>query len=313
MRIISVCLNPTIDITSDTDLVFPVSKVRTREQRISPGGGGVNVARVLSSFGVTCELVYFSGGATGRVLDSELQQLGINTRCFRNETPTRIAFTVRQTSNQQEYRFVPEGPLVSENAYEQLMKYLASVPLTEGDYMIASGSLPRGVPDDTYSRMNEYANRCGARFVLDSSGAGLENALSGEHPVFLIKPSHNELRRLAGKALDEQQTQQFAQHLVAENRAEHVAVSLGSHGAFLVSKGHTVRLPAYLVNVQSAVGAGDSFVGAMVYALINGHPLDEAFRYGLAGGAAAVMTAGDRLCQPADVKRLFRQKHHAAA
>lgn len=312
MRILSVCLNPTIDISSEAENIYPVSKVRTQCERVSPGGGGVNVARVLSSFGVHCELVYLAGGGTGRVLQDELSRHDIDSRCFEIDSATRVAFTVRQMSNNQEYRFVPEGPLVNEAPYLELMAYLSDTPLEDGDILVASGSLPRGVPDDAYALIARLANRKGARLILDTSGSGLSTALDAAENIFLVKPSLNELQRLAGRKLDESGARDFASSLVADGKAEHVAVSMGAHGAFLVSRHSTLRLPAYLVRLQSAVGAGDSFVGAMVYSLSEGHSVETAFRYGVAAGAAAVMTPGDELCKPEDVETLYRSDNLTA-
>ncbi len=312
MRILSICLNPAIDISSEAESIYPVSKVRTCRERVSPGGGGVNVARVLGNFGVRCELVYLAGGGTGRMLEDEIDQLGIDSRCFQIDNPTRVAFNVRQTSNNQEYRFVPEGPLVNEAAYNDLMKYLEETPLSDEDILIASGSLPRGVPEDTYSRIAHIAQRQGARLILDSSGAGLSTALDAGNCIYLVKPSLNELQRLAGRKLDENDARDFASSLITEGKAEHVAVSMGSHGAFLVGKHSTLRLPAYLVKVVSTVGAGDSFVGAMVYSLSEGHSIETAFRYGVAAGAAAVMTSGDELCRREDVESLYRVEDQQA-
>ena len=132
MRILSVCLNPAIDISSEAENIYPVSKVRTRGERISPGGGGVNVARVLSGFGVPCDLVFLAGGGTGKMLEDELSNHAIDCHCFQIDKPTRVAFTVRQTSNNQEYRFVPEGPVVNEDAFARLMAYLEETPLSQG-------------------------------------------------------------------------------------------------------------------------------------------------------------------------------------
>lgn len=305
MRILSICLNPTVDMYSEAAEIYPVHKVRTHSQRLSPGGGGVNVARVLSGFGVPCELVYLSGGATGSILDELLQQYPINKRSFRNAAPTRVAHTVWLSSTRQEYRFVPDGPTVSPDAFSQLLKHISSVSLCEDDIVIASGSLPPGVPDNAYASIAAVVQRQGARLFLDSSEAGLSEALDGRHAIFLVKPSLSELQNLAGQRLDEAAAQQYARKLVHEGSAQHVAVSLGSHGAFLTSIDRTIRLPAHLVKVHSAVGAGDSFVGAMVYSLSSGQTIEKAFRYALAAGAAAVMTPGDELCRPEDVEALF--------
>ncbi len=312
MRILNVCLNPAIDISSEAESIYPVSKVRTFHERVSAGGGGVNVARVLSNLGVRSELVYLVGGGTGQMLEDEMSRHDVDARSFRIDSPTRIAFNVRQTSNNQEYRFVPEGPVVNEEAYTSLMAYLAQTPLETGDLIVASGSLPRGVPEDTYSRIAQIAERQGARMILDSSGAGLATALKAEASIFLVKPSLNELQKLAGHKLDEAGARDFASSLITSGQAEHVAVSMGSHGAFLVNEHSTLRLPAYLVKVVSAVGAGDSFVGAMVYALAEGYSIESAFRYGVAAGAAAVMKSGDELCSREDVESLYRMEKQQA-
>lgn len=306
MRIVSICLNPTIDVYSEADAIFAFSKVRTHAQKISPGGGGVNVARVLSDFQVSCELIYMSGGATGILLDHELQHYDIHKRAFKNDSPTRVAYTVHLPSKQQEFRFVPDGPVVSPETWRQLLKHVSSIALDEHDVVVASGSLPTGIPDDAYAQIAEVVRHAGARFVLDSSGLGLSRALEGRHEIFLIKPSLRELQHLADKKLDESEAREFARQMVADGRARNVAVSLGSHGAFMVTQDGVLRSPAQLVKVHSAVGAGDSFVGAMIYSLSQGHTIETAFHYGLAGGAAAVMTTGDQLCKPEDVQSLYQ-------
>lgn len=306
MRIVSICLNPTIDMYCEADAIFAFSKIRTHSQKISPGGGGVNVARVLSNFNVSCELVYMSGGSTGVLLDNELQNYDIHKRAFRNSSLTRVAYTVHLPGKQQEFRFVPDGPVVAQEAWQQLLKHVSSVVLQQSDIVVASGSLPPGIPQDAYAKIADVVHKAGARFVLDTSGPALSRALDARHNIFLVKPSLRELQSLADTQLDENEAREFARQMVTDGRARNVAVSLGSHGAFLVTPKSTFRAPAQLVKVHSAVGAGDSFVGAMIYGLSKGESIATAFRYGLAGGAAAVMTAGDQLCMPDDVKTLYQ-------
>lgn len=307
MRVVCICLNPAIDISSETDEIHPISKVRTHSERIEPGGGGVNVARVLCGFGVSPSLLYLSGGGTGRLLDEELQTLPVDLHCLTIKASTRVAFTVHQSSNNQEYRFVPEGPLVGNDIQAQVLRYIAEMNLSKDDIVVASGSLPRGLPDTYYATIAEVVEQFHARFILDTSGAALSATLNSDARVFLVKPSLNELQKLAGCKLDEYGARDLAESLVSDGHAEHVAVSMGSHGAFLASGNSLLRLPAHLVKVQSAVGAGDSFVGALVYYLFKGHSIKTAFRFGVAAGAAAVMTPGSQLCLHADIEKLFQQ------
>jgi 6-phosphofructokinase 2 len=306
-RTLSIALNPTIDISSDTQRIHPTHKIRTSNQRWHPGGGGVNVARVIAmlsghvSDGERPELMMLSGGQTGALLEGMLAELPLELRPVRIVEQTRIAFMVYEQESGFEYRFVPEGPEASEAELDAAMDIVRAFG---GDYVIASGSLPRNAPDDTYARMAAIARANGARFVLDTSGPALKATLETA-PVFLFKPSLGELETVAGHQLDEAGVIDTARRVVAAGRAEHVTVTLGREGALLISRDAVIRVPARHVVVKSAVGAGDSFVGALVWFLSRGKSIEEAFRFGVAAGAAAARTAGTELCHPSEVFEIY--------
>ena len=300
-KILSIALNPAIDISSDADKVRHTHKTRTHNQRQHAGGGGINVARVIVELGGDCDLLYLSGGATGTLLQAMLQPLGIRQHAFPIHDPVRVAYNVRELSTNLEYRFVPEGPQVTE---AELAPVFALLENTDADYIVASGSLPRGVGDDTYARMAEIAAAKKARLILDTSGEALQETLS-KAKVFLVKPSLGELASFVGQKIDHDNAGSAAQAVVRSGAAEYMAVTLGGDGAILVGADTIQRVPAIEVPVQSAVGAGDSFVAAMTWSLAEGHDIGEAFRFGLAAGAAAVMTSGTELCRRADVLSLY--------
>ena len=140
--------------------------------------------------------------------------------------------------------------------------------------------------------------------VLDTAGAPFRAAL--ECGVYLVKPNQRELQELAGSALSSANAWlEAARKLVNDGGAEVVALTLGHRGALLVTRDIAWRARAPDVPMLSAVGAGDSFLGAMVWNLARGGSLDELFRYGVAAGSAAVLNAGTELCHPADVMRLY--------
>jgi 6-phosphofructokinase 2 len=294
--------NPAIDGSSDALKVRPTHKVRTTNTRYDPGGGGVNAARVIQRMGGNVRAVYLAGGATGGVLDSLLERDGVARTRIDIADHTRISQAVHETQTGLEYRFVPDGPLVSEAEWQRALETMAEV---DCDYLVLSGSLPRGVPADLYARIVKALRRRDCRVILDTSGAALRATLAGGG-VYLVKPSRGELEQYAGHALaDDDALAATALQIVREGFASHVAVTLGHLGALLVSEGEQLRLPAIAVEVRSAVGAGDSFVGALTYALAAERSVEHAFRLGLAAGTAAVMSPGTGLCQPADVEALF--------
>lgn len=303
-RIATLTLNPTIDVAYEVDHVVHTRKMRTRSEFHEPGGGGINVARVFVRLGGNARSYYLSGGATGHALDGllDLHQL------VRSRIPikghTRVATAVLERESGKEYRFVPPGPVVEPGEWQQCLDRLAGV---QCDYMVASGSLPPGVPEDFYGRLVALMTGRGIPVVLDSSGPGLRGGLA-EGGVFLVKPSIGELRQLTGHdLLTPESIAQAAMEIVDRGQAAHVAVTMGHEGALLASAGRQLHLPAVEIEARSAVGAGDSFLSAMVFAISLGWDIAEAFRFGIAAGAAAVMSAGHDLARPEDIRRLYER------
>ncbi len=302
MNVATLTLNPTIDVSMEVDKVFHTHKMRCRDERSDPGGGGICVARVLVRLGSRARCYYMSGGATGVALDGllDIHQL-VSTRIpIRGDT--RVATSVFERESGREYRFVPLGPIIAPEEWRECLDRLADARY---DYLVASGSLPRGVPDDFYARVASIAGQRGVRFVLDSSGAGLARGLA-EGGVFLVKPSIGELRSLTGQDLiSEEEIGGAARAIVTRGEAEHVVVSLGHKGALLANKSGTLGLPAIPVEARSSVGAGDSLLAAMVHALSEGRPIEDAFRFGISAGAAATLTPGSDLARVEDIERLY--------
>jgi 6-phosphofructokinase 2 len=173
-------------------------------------------------------------------------------------------------------------------------------------FVVGSGSLPSGVPDDFYARVARIAKGLGAKMVLDTSGPALKHAL--DEGVYLVKPNLGELRGLLGGSLaDETARAAAACGLVQTGAAELVALSLGDEGALLATSAEAYRALPLKVELASAVGAGDSFLGGMVWALAEGKPAIEAFGYGVAAATAAVLNEGTELCHADDVHRLYAQ------
>ena len=303
--IVALTLNPSIDISTSVERVEPTRKLRCSPPRLYPGGGGVNVARVALRFGAGVELVYPTGGSSGHLLRRLIEREGIPNLAVDLAQETREDLTVFEEATGAEYRFVLPGPRVSESEWRNCLDILEQLH-SRPKFMVASGSLPPGVPPDFYARVAKIARKLGAKFVLDTSGAALESAL--KEGVYLLKPNLRELNEFLGaEAADDSAIVAASRRIIARYGVEVVVTSLGENGAILVSADKTWRAEAPRVHVLSAVGAGDSFLGAMVSRLATGHPLEDAFRYAVAAGAAAVLTPGTALCDRADVERLLPQ------
>jgi 6-phosphofructokinase 2 len=303
-RITTLTLNPTIDLASEAESVHPVRKIRTTAERQDPGGGGVNVARVVRELGGDTLAIILAGGVTGRFLEQLLDEGGVPRRTLPIAGRTRISQTVLERTTGQEYRFVAEGPQVSEDEW---MAALDSVREVRDGWLVASGSLPPGVPADFYARLAGQARQQGLNCVLDTSGEALRLALE-QGGMALMKPSIGEFEKALGRDLrGTGALERAAMEIVAAGKVRLLAVTLGSGGALLARPEGPLRLPALDVEVRGAVGAGDSFVAAMTMALADGRPADDAFAWGVAAGAAAVSQAGTAHPSRDDVRALRRR------
>ena len=305
--ILTLTMNPALDVATSTDLVTDTHKLRCSAPRRFPGGGGINVARVAQRLGADCLALYPAGGAQGQQLRQLLELEQVRSSCVEIGGTTRESFSVTESASGREFRFVLPGPTLMPQEWQACLDRVAAHEPAPR-YLVASGSLPPGVPTDFYARLVRLARARGIPVVLDTSGPALAEAL--DEGVYLVKPSLRELRELsAGPLTDEAQWRDAAQRMVATGQAQVVVLSLGDQGALLAASGTSWHAPALRVPVLSATGAGDSFVGAMVWALNRQAGLAEAFRYGVAAGSAALLSAGTGLCSQADVERLYPEVH----
>jgi 6-phosphofructokinase 2 len=302
--IVTLTLSPTIDLAFQSNEIRPIRKNRTVEQRIDAGGGGINVARVLKELGAQAYAIYVAGGATGLVLNELVAELDVPGKRIDMAGGTRISFTVFEEISGLEYRFVSEGSALLEAEWQSVISELNKC---DADYVVASGSLPPGVPIDFYARLARIVRTKGARLILDTSGTALQAAISAGG-IYLAKPSLGEFETLTHRKFESvEEIAEAATSLVANRSVENLAVTMGRDGALLAYRAGTLRLRGPKVKPLSAAGAGDSFVAGMTFALARRENVEDAFMLGMAAGAAAVLTHGTQLCRREDIERLHAE------
>jgi 6-phosphofructokinase 2 len=304
-KIITLTANPAIDVSTSVSRVLPIRKLRCKTARRDPGGGGINVARVIRRLGGAVTAIYPAGGVTGQLLRRLVEGEALQSMAIEVTQETREDFTVTEEETGQQYRFVLPGSPLSEREWNNCLKALTD--LSEApSFVVASGSLPPGVPEDFYSNAAKITKNWNSKMVLDSVGRPLASAL--QEGVYLIKPNLGELQELVHASLPDQTAWLDASRsIIKRGWAKIVALTLGHQGALLVTSEAAFRACTPKVQVVSAVGAGDSFLGGMVWSLASGVDVEDAFRYGVAAGSAAVLNPGTELCHAADVARLYEQ------
>ncbi len=303
--LITLTLNPALDLATTIDRVAPTHKLRCGPIQRFAGGGGINVARVLHRLGADVQAWALAGGAAGAQVRQLLADEGVPTMLQPIAGDTRENFSVVETSTGQEFRFVLPGPTLQATEWRACLGALTALQ-TPPRWLIASGSLPPGTPDGFYAPLARALKARGVRVAIDTSGPALAAALQAG--VALVKPSLRELQEVMQQPLAHAADWcQAARSLVQSGAAGIVALSVGDQGAVLATPEGVWQAPAlHMAATTGTTGAGDCFLAALVWALDRGDAPAEALRWGVAAGAAALLHPGTTLAQAADVQRLVR-------
>lgn len=304
-RVVTLTMNPALDLSTAVAEVAPFTKLRCGTMRRDPGGGGINVARVVTRLGGQATAIFPVGGSVGMLLERLVKAEGVESHSISISGDTREDFTVfeRKTGNQ--FRFVTQGPQLSDAEWQDCLDAFVNAAAGAA-YAVVSGSLPPGVSDVLFALAAKKMKSLGVKLALDTTGEGLKAALEGG--VAVVKPNQREFSDLLGlSSPDVDALTAASRELVVNGRAEAVALSLAEEGAILVTRDRAWRAQAPHVEAVSTVGAGDSFLGAMIWSLTSGEDWREAFRIGVAAGSAALLSPGTDLAHPEAVRRLLPQ------
>jgi 6-phosphofructokinase 2 len=302
--VITITLNPAIDKSSTIAALLPEKKLRCSQPVFQPGGGGVNVARAIHQLGGDALAVYFAGGYSGIFFKELLEKEKISQLVISISGHTRENFIVTDLAQNKQYRFGMPGPHITEKEWKDLLQQLQQ--LDAPDYMVISGSMPDGAPEDILVRIAHIARQKKARLVVDSGGPALKQ-LRGEG-AFLLKPNLGELSQLAGlQWIANNEVETIARQLLTDGLCEVLLISMGAAGAMLVTLTETIQITPPEVERISTVGAGDSLVAGVVWGLTQKYTLQEAARFGVACGTAATLRPGTLLCTLKDAERLYKE------
>lgn len=300
-KIATLTLNPALDKSTNFDGLIAEQKIRCEKPRYDAGGGGINVSKAILKLGEKSLCVFTSGGSSGEMLENLVAQQNIETCVIKTKNWTRENFIAVDENTKSQYRFGFPGNELFE---EEIAEIIETVINLKTEYLVISGSLNEGLPVDFYQKIAETAKLSNVRVIVDTSGEALQKVL--ETGVFLVKPNIGELAKLIGVAhLEMDEVVKAAKQLITKKSAEIVVVSLGPKGAVLVTESEVEFVAAPNVVKKSTVGAGDSMVGAMTWALSQNKSMKEVVQWGVACGSAATMNEGTQLFKVEDAKLLF--------
>lgn len=283
----TVTYNPSLDYRARLDAIEWGAVNRTAETQLRCGGKGINVSVVLTRLGVENTALGFLAGFTGDVVQQELRRMGVRTDMIRlQDGMTRINVKL---SDGRETEINGSGPCPDGDALAALAQKLSV--LGTRDILVLAGSLPAGMPPDTYGTVLRGLAAHGVRAVVDASGKSLWATLA--HRPFLVKPNRDELSELMGRSLcGKEEIIDGARRLQAQG-ARNVLVSLAGDGALLLDEtGHVCVCGAPRGALRDSVGAGDSMVAGFLAEYLRSGDAGAALRMGVAAGSATAFSDG---------------------
>ncbi len=301
MKIATLTLNPALDKSTSTEKLQPEQKLRCAPMVLDAGGGGINVSKGIRKLGGQSTAVFPIGGHNGLLIRQILTEMGVETAVLDVPGETRENISVTETSTNSQFRFTMPGIELSEKIAD---KCLEMIEKQRPNYLVASGSLPPGLPVTYYEKVAAFAKKIEARFILDTSGEALQAA--ADEGLYLLKPNLAELSALVGvEKLEMQEVDDAALSIIEQGKCTVVVVSMGPQGALLVTREEVKHIPAPPVKKMSTVGAGDSMVAGMVWGLSQGQSARDMAQLGVACGSAATLNQGTELFKSEDVYRLL--------
>jgi 6-phosphofructokinase 2 len=301
--IYTLTLNPALDRFIVVDQLMDEDTVRVIEEKFYAAGKGIDVSRVIRELGGQSVALGLLGGYDGLHLEGLLINAGVITDFTKISQETRTNIIIKERSSNKQFVISAKGPEVTATEIGQVYHHVETI--RGMDYLVMSGSLPRGVTANLYGQLILAAKKQKALVFLDSDGIALKESIN--YGPSGIKPNLFELSRLVNRELMTEKDMIVACEEIHQKAVPYVLVSRGKDGLILSTKEQKIKAVAPPVKVGSTVGAGDSTLAGFILAHSQGENLTECVRLACAAGTATAMTPGTELCHKKELEKILPQ------
>lgn len=290
--VITVTLNPAMDKTIVLDTLKEGSVNRVCQEREDAGGKGINVSKMIRNLQGETMATGFLGGHTGAQIRSQLDQMGIKHKFVEVEGNTRTNIKIVDKEKCLYTDINEPGAPVSAKALKALEDSVFGL-MTENDVIVLSGSIPQNVEKRIYGKWIAMAKSMGIKAILDADGEALREGIQAG--PYMIKPNIHELERYMERKIETTEQIIEAARSLLKTGIEIIAVSMGEEGSVFVTRDKAFIAEALKIEVKSTVGAGDSMVGALAYAVSKKMTLEEGIKLAVAAAAATISNEGTKM------------------
>lgn len=288
-NVITLSLNPAIDVTLWVDDMQPGQEHRVRRERYESAGKAVNVSRALSEFGIQNHAVILAGEGNLHRYEQGLLEEGLDYELIPVPGYTRQNISMISEATQVTTRVLCQGFTVPYEAVEKLMTVLRGI-VTPDSIVVISGRLPAGMSSTVFRKICAEIKEYGGRIALDCTGITLLD-LEAIRP-WVIKPNRCEFCAFIDKPAEScLEVVQAARQLLAIG-VQQCIVSCDIDGLIYVNKEHAYQVEVPSVDVVSSVGAGDCALAGFVMASVLGQDSLHCAKTAAAFGTASCMMLG---------------------
>ncbi|HEX2927259.1 MAG TPA: 1-phosphofructokinase family hexose kinase [Ruminiclostridium sp.] len=276
-------LSPAVDKVYIVENFAAGGLYRVKNGLKSPGGKGINVARVARMLGTRVNVLGFKAGAAGQWLEESLIKIGADTHFIEVEGESRTNSNIIDRVNNTETEILEEGPTINRSDWERFLGEFGK-SIGESRLLVCSGGLPKGLGFETYAELIKEANAKNIKTILDASGEVLKSGI--ESKPCIIKPNLRELSAYFNKQFESDSDIVAACREIIRKGVRAVVTSLGGDGAVLVTENQALKAFPCETEVKNTIGSGDSMVAGISAGIAAGMELEDCFRLGCACAAS---------------------------
>lgn len=267
----------------------------------TPGGKGLNVAKVAKLCGEDVLATGFVGGHSGAYVEDMLEKINVSNDFVHTKNETRSCINILAADGTST-EFLEPGAEVSEAEVKVFLEKFSDIA-KKSDVITISGSVPKGVGTDIYGKMIEEARKLGTPVLLDTSGKLLEEGIKSKPTM--IKPNSDEIQTLLGISIENKEQLIESGKKLQQTGIEYVVISLGAEGALFITQEHVYHGKPAKIKPVNTVGCGDSMVAAFAVGIKRGYSAEEMLKYAVSVSSANALTMATGYFEEADRIKLF--------
>ncbi|ARC85494.1 1-phosphofructokinase [Clostridium argentinense CDC 2741] len=279
---ITITLNPSIDRRYNIKNFERGKVFRADDFQYTPGGKGLNVAKVIKTLNEPVIATGFLGGRSGSYIVEKLDEMNIRHNFVSIDGETRSCLAIISDDGSQT-EILESGPLISQKDMQRFYKLYEEL-IRQDEIICISGSMPKDVDIETYKNLIETANREGKKILLDTSGEALKKGM--EAIPYLIKPNKEELENLIGNVIFTEEDIIKAVSPIIKEGINIVAVSLGREGCLVFNDNYMYRVRTPKVKAVNPVGSGDAMIAGFAVSLKRNYEFENMLKLAAACGTA---------------------------